>query len=131
MDKWKIRKIRKEVKQYDDGSALSFLELLDLLEYDILHFHERGHYFYLLQVLTLLSEKVDTIAFDTALYERIQNIRVNIKKILLNKKMKEKNRVTYSLLKKILGKIEILSLTCNDFIDHKYDGSKMELLYGT
>ena len=115
MDKWKIRKIRKEVKQYDDGSALSFLELLDLLEYDILHFHEKGHYFYLLQVLTLLSEKVDTIAFDTALYERIQNIRVNIKKILLNKKMKEKNRVTYSLLKKILGKIEILSLTCNDF----------------
>ena len=129
MDKWKIRKIRKEVKQYDDGSALSFLELLDLLEYDILHFHEKGHYFYLLQVLTLLSEKVDTIAFDTALYERIQNIRVNIKKILLNKKMKEKNRATYSLLKKILGKIEILSLTCNDFIDHKYDGSKMELLY--
>ena len=41
MDKWKIRKIRKEVKQYDDGSALSFLELLDLLEYDILHFHEK------------------------------------------------------------------------------------------
>lgn len=134
MKKYLVRKIRKEMKKkyWDSLLFLNHHNIFEysllLLEYDINHFHFNGNYEYLLKAMACLSEFVTNRAVTNDVYERIQNIRVEIRKKLINKKLKEQNKKNYKLLKKILGQIEVFSLTCNEFIDKKYDGNKLELL---
>lgn len=81
------------------------ISLLDLIEYDLKEFNPLENYEYLLRTIPLLyqCEAVDT--------KKIEKIRTILKTILKKKATHEISLENYEILKKIIGKLEILSLT--------------------
>ena len=103
---------------------------LELLNYDIEHFHVKGNYMYLLRTIPFLYESLNyNTSCRQELYEKIQNTRMKLKKTLINGKIKEQSYKNYQIFKKILGKLEILSLKLVESIDQKYTENKTELVY--
>ena len=115
---------------YDLSSHNRCFYSLELLNYDIEHFHVKGNYMYLLRTIPFLYESLNySTSCRQELYEKIQNTRMKLKKTLINGKIKEQSYKNYQIFKKILGKLEILSLKLVESIDQKYTENKTELVY--
>ena len=153
MNKCVIRKTRKELKKYLPQKknetevekqkrikrGLYFYEInyknriyyvLDVFEYDITHFNPNGNYTYLLKGFTFLNEAITAYHLkEPEIYQRVQKIRMLIKNILTTKDSRKILPRNHKLLKKIIGKLEVFSLSYANNLDDKYTENKTELFY--
>ena len=99
---------------------------VELLKYDIDHFDSNKNYLYFFNMFRYLSKACELNTQEQKrIYEEFQEIRAKIKQVLLTHK-KDENR---KILKKTLGKLEIISLELCSKFDESYDKSKRDLVY--
>ena len=132
MSEERLNQLRKE---FQNGECILLHHLkkykqvnstLELLQYDIDRFDTNLDYHYFLGMFEYLSKAISlNIQEQKRIYEEFQEIRVKIKQIMLTSKKDDNKKI----LKKTLGKLEIISLVlCSNF-DNSYEKSKRELLY--
>ena len=133
MEKWRVRWLRRKIKNdvfEDSFSKTQVLDAYGLLNYEIIHFCPKRDYSYLLKIVPhLYKAKTENKDFQKKFYNSVQTLRVRIKKILFETRLKKENYHNYRILKKILGKLDIFSLSLAEAIDYKYTENKTELIY--
>ncbi len=114
----------KEINRWKSQTQIK--KSLQLLRYDLEHFHAKKNYYYFFSLFTFLGKSLSlSLQEQKEIYAELQVIRM----MILHRITNYKKDAHYKLLLKILGKIEILSLELSKEFDASYDKSKRELLY--
>ena len=99
-----------------------FFPVLELYEKDLQNFDSSKSYEYLIVVYpALMIAKYKAFKHKEVAYKRFQSLRLLIRKLLLENKENE-------FLKKIMGKLDLLSIELANALDYRYDATKLELL---
>ena len=99
-----------------------FFPVLELYEKDLQNFDSSKSYEYLIVVYpALMIAKYKAFKHKEEAYKRFQSLRLLIRKLLLENKENE-------FLKKIMGKLDLLSIELANALDYRYDATKLELL---
>ncbi len=119
------------IQKYQDNDqvflrTLSFEEkffpVLELYEKSLQNFDSSKSYEYLITVYpALLIAKYKAFKHKEEAYKRFQSLRLLVRKLLLENKDNE-------FLKKIMGKLDLLSIELANALDYRYDAVKLDLL---
>lgn len=104
------------------------LYTLEMLKYDLENFDPKKDYSYFLETIPYLYKACTLEKQDQKqINKSLQEIRYRIKNLIIEKKSEKKS--SEKILKKMIGKIEILSFEIRDGFDKNFEKYKFELLY--
>lgn len=104
------------------SSEEKFFPILELYEMELQNFDPSKSYEHLIEVYPfLIIAKYKAFKHKEEAYKRFQSLRLLIRKLLLENKENE-------FLKKIMGKLDLLSIELANALDYKYDETKLDLL---
>lgn len=131
MDRKKIYQILLKKEDIANLKLEDFVySLLNIVEEDMSGFNQTNDYSYF--ILTIPYFYMSSNFSETSkkkINQRLLKIRGMIQKILKEKKTNSEMKENYKILKKFIGKIEIISLTLANSYDDNFLDTKFELIY--